>query len=335
MTDHLKKLSAQEEPIGPDDLSGPLITGGALEDLIDNSCAAAVTTNPTTIAAALSQAATYGEHLQEVATHGKTFDEGVSAVTARAAEQAKELINQVDRANVHIEVLATVEGLPAITQLLAEGMSVNVTMVFSPDRYRAVMNAFLTGLEQARRNGLDLSQIHSVTSFYLSHVDTEDDKGLDALGTEDAKALMGKAALANARLADQAHKEVFSTPRWEDLATQGAHSQRHLWASTGVENPAYKETTSALDLTAPSTVIAMAAKTKQAVADHGEIQRAHWTGHYDDARLLFDSLDRIGVSHADVTAVLESEGVEGVARFAQSWAELLSSVKEKVGTAGP
>jgi transaldolase len=364
MSDHLKELSALEVSIWLDDLSRPLITGGALKDLIDNSNVVGVTTNPTIFAAALSQSDAYGEQLKELTAQGKTVDEAVFALTtedvrnacdillpvyratdgqdgrvsievdprlahetAKTVEQAKELIDQVDRPNVHIKVPATVEGLPAISQILAEGISVNVTLIFSLDRYRAVMNAFLTGLEQARLNRLDVSQIHSVASFFVSRVDSEVDKRLDALGTPDAKALKGKAAVANARLAYQAYEEVFSTPRWESLTAAGAHRQRPLWASTGVKDPAYKDTMYVVDLAAPNTVNTMPAKTMQAVADHGEIQGDQVTGNYEDARQVLDSLERLGISYADVTAVLEREGVD---KFAKSWSELLASVQAEL-----
>jgi len=354
MTDHLKELSAQEVSIWLDDLSRPLITGGGLKDLIDNSQVVGVTTNPTIFAAALSQSDAYREQLKGLAAQGKTVDEAVFALTtedvrnacdillpvyratdgqdgrvsievdprlahetARTVEQAKELIDQVDRPNVHIKVPATVEGLPAIS----------LTLIFSLDRYRAVMNAFLTGLEQARLNDLDVSQIHSVASFFVSRVDSEVDKRLDALGTAEAKALKGKAAVANARLAYQAYEEVFSTPRWESLAAAGAHRQRPLWASTGVKDPAYKDTMYVVDLAAPNTVNTMPTKTMKAVADHGDLQGDQVTGHYDDARQVLDSLERLGISYADVTAVLEREGVH---KFATSWSELLASVQAEL-----
>ena len=170
-----------------------------------------------------------------------------------------------------IKIPATVEGLPAISQVLAEGISVNVTLIFSLDRYRGVMNAFLTGLEQARQAGKDLSKIHSVASFFVSRVDTEIDKRLDAIGTDEAKALKGKAGVANARLAYQAYEEVFSTPRWQVLEAEGAHKQRPLWASTGVKDPAYPDTMYVTDLVAADTVNTMPDKTLEAIADHGDI----------------------------------------------------------------
>jgi len=364
MTDHLKELSAVGVSIWLDDLNRPLITSGGLQGLIDTSSIVGVTTNPSIFAAALSQGDAYEDQVKGLAGEGKTVDEAVFALTtedvrnacdimlpvyratdgqdgrvsievdprlahetAATVEQAKELHAEVDRPNVHIKIPATVEGLPAISQTLTEGISVNVTLIFSLDRYRGVMNAFLTGLEQARQGGRDLSQIHSVASFFVSRVDTEIDKRLDAIGTDEAAALKGKAGVANARLAYQAYEEVFSTPRWAILEAEGAHKQRPLWASTGVKDPAYKDTMYVVDLAAPNTVNTMPTKTMQAVADHGEIAGDQVTGNYDDAKNVLDSLERLGVSYADVVAVLEREGVD---KFAKSWDELLSDVQTEL-----
>ena len=364
MTDHLRELSAQGVSIWLDDLSRPLITSGGLQALIDTSSVVGVTTNPTIFAGALSQGDTYREQITKLAAAGKTVEEAVFALTTedvrnacdilepvyrasegqdgrvsievdprlahdtdRTVEQAKQLHEAVDRPNVHIKIPATVEGLPAISQVLAEGISVNVTLIFSLDRYRGVMHAFLTGLEQARLAGRDLSQIHSVASFFVSRVDTEIDKRLDALATGEASALKGKAGVANARLAYQAFEEVFATPRWANLAAEGAHPQRPLWASTGVKNPAYRDTMYVVDLAAPGTVNTMPTKTMQAVADHGEIAGDQVTGNYQEAGNVLDSVERLGISYADVTAVLETEGVD---KFATSWAELLTSVQTEL-----
>jgi transaldolase len=361
MTDHLKELSAVGVSIWLDDLNRPLITSGGLQQLIDNSSVVGVTTNPSIFAAALSQGDAYGDQVKGLAADGRTVDEAVFALTTQdvrdacdiflpvhrasagqdgrvsievdprlahdtdnTVEAAKELYAAVDRPNVLIKIPATVEGLPAISQALTEGISVNVTLIFSLDRYRGVMNAFLTGLEQARLGGLDLSAIHSVASFFVSRVDTEIDKRLDAIGTDEALALKGRAGVANARLAYQAYEEVFSTPRWANLEAEGAHRQRPLWASTGVKDPAYKDTMYVVDLAAPNTVNTMPTKTMQAVADHGEIIGDQVTGNYDDARNVLDTLERLGIPYADVVEVLESEGVD---KFAKSWSELLSTVQ--------
>ena len=364
MTDHLKELSAQGVSIWLDDLSRPLITGGGLQALIDTSSVVGVTTNPTIFAGALSHSDTYRDQIKGLAAEGKTVDEAAFALitrdvqnacdimapiysasggedgrvsvevdprlahdTARTVEQVKELHGAVDRPNVYIKIPATVEGLPAIAQVLAEGISVNCTLIFSLDRYRGVMNAFLTGLEQARLGGLDLSAIHSVASFFVSRVDTEVDRRLDAMHISEAGELKGKAGVANARLAYQAYEEVFSTPRWANLAAEGAHRQRPLWASTGVKEPAYKDTMYVVELVAQNTVNTMPTKTMRAVADHGEITGDQVTGNYDDARGVLDALERLGISYADVTAVLEREGVD---KFAKSWVELLADVQTEL-----
>jgi transaldolase len=361
MTDPLKQLSALGVSIWLDDLNRPLITSGRLQEFIDTRCVVGVTTNPSIFAAALSQGDAYVDQIKDLAAKGKSVDEAVFALTtqdvrdacdimlpvyratdgqdgrvsievepglahdtARTVEQAKELHAAVDRPNAYIKIPATVEGLPAISQTLTEGICVNVTLIFSLDRYRGVLNAFLTGLEQARQGGKDLSQIHSVASFFVSRVDTEVDRRLDDLGTDEAAALKGKAGVANARLAYQAYEEVFSTPRWANLEAEGAHKQRPLWASTGVKDPAYKDTMYVEELVAPNTVNTMPTKTMLAVADHGEIVGDQVTGKYGEARNVLDALQRLGVAYADVVAVLEREGVE---KFAKSWAELRSDVQ--------
>ena len=237
----------------------------------------------------------------------------------------------MDRPNLLIKIPATVEGLPAISQVIAEGISVNVTLIFSLDRYRGVMNAFLTGLEQAREGGKDLSTIHSVASLFVSRVDTEVDKRLDALdGSDEAPALKGKAGIANARLAYHAYDEVFATPRWQVLEAEGAHKQRPLWASTGVKDPAYPDTMYVTELVAPNTVNTMPSKTLEAVADHGEIAGDQVTGNYENAKAVLDALERLGISYADVVAVLEREGVE---KFEKSWDELLTDVQDELAKA--
>jgi transaldolase len=361
MSDHLKELSAVGVSIWLDDLNRPLITSGALASLIEASSVVGVTTNPSIFAAALSGGDAYDEQITTLAAAGKNVEQSVFALTTTdvrnacdimlgvyratggqdgrvsievdprlahdttgTVQAAQELHAAVDRPNVFIKIPATVEGLPAISATLTAAISVNVTLIFSLDRYRGVMNAFLTGLEQARRAGKDLSQIHSVASFFVSRVDTEVDRRLDALGAEAAEALKGKAGVANARLAYQAFEEVFSTPRWENLAAEGAHKQRPLWASTGVKNPAYPDTMYVVDLAAPHTVNTMPTATMLAVADHGRIAGDQVSGHYDEAAAVLDGLERLGISYADVTAVLEREGVE---KFDTSWEQLLATVQ--------
>ncbi len=356
--DNLQALSDAGVSIWLDDLSRDRLDSGNLAELVKTRNIVGVTTNPSIFQAAMSQGTAYDDQIAKLAEAGKTVEEAVFAMTtddvrnacdvmkpvfdstdgvdgrvsievdprlahetAKTIAQAKELGGAVDRDNVLIKIPATLEGLPAITAVLAEGISVNVTLIFSLERYRAVMNAFLTGLEQAHANGKDLSNLESVASFFVSRVDTEIDKRLDAIGTDEAKALKGKAGVANARLAYQAYEEVFSTPRWTSLADQGAHPQRPLWASTGVKDPAYKDTLYVVDLVAKGVVNTMPEKTLDATADHGEVVGDTITGMYADAQKVLDDLDAIGISYADVVQLLE---VEGVDKFAKSWGELLS-----------
>ncbi|MDE9364504.1 transaldolase [Luteipulveratus sp. YIM 133132] len=363
----IKALSDVGVSIWLDDLNRPMIGSGDLQKLIDEQDVVGVTTNPTIFASALKDGTAYNDQVKQLADGGATVDEAVFAITTddvrnacdvmrpvydatdgqdgrvsievdprlakdtdATIESAKKLWASVDRPNVMIKIPATVEGLPAITAALAEGISVNVTLIFSLDRYRGVMNAFLSGLEQARQNGKDLSTIRSVASFFVSRVDSEIDKRLDQIGSDDAQQVKGKAGVANARLAYQAYEEVFSTSRWQTLADDGAHAQRPLWASTGVKDPAYPDTLYVVELAAPDTVNTMPPKTLDALADHGEIKGDQVTGRYDEAKQVLDTLEGLGVSYADVVEVLESEGVE---KFEKSWGELLASVQEELSTA--
>ena len=364
----LAELSAAGVSIWLDDLSRPMITTGELQKLIDTSHVVGVTTNPTIFATAISAGDAYDAQVSELAGRGTDVDATVFALTTddvrdacdilkpvydatngvdgrvsievdprleadtdATVEMARQLWTTVDRPNLFIKIPATVEGLPAISKVLADGTSVNVTLIFSLDRYRGVMNAFLTGLEQAREAGKDLSTIHSVASFFVSRVDSEIDKQLDAIGTDEALALRGKAGVANARLAYQAHEEVFSTPRWQNLKDDGANAQRPLWASTGVKNPDYPDTMYVTELVAPNTVNTMPHKTMEAVADHGEIRPNAIEGTYAEAQQLMDDLERVGVSYAEVVETLE---VEGLAKFVGSWKELLADVQGELDRLG-
>jgi transaldolase len=229
----------------------------------------------------------------------------------------------VDRPNLFIKIPATVEGLTAITRCLAEGISVNVTLIFSLERYAAVMQAYLDGLEQALAAGRDLSRIESVASFFVSRVDTEIDARLDKLGTPESAALRGQAAIANARLAYQQYEQTFSSPRWQQLEAAGARTQRPLWASTGVKDPAYDDTRYVVELVAPHVVNTMPEATLDAVADHGQIRGDTIRGSYSQAREILDALAAVGVSYDDVVAALETDAVR---KFQGSWDELLGSV---------
>ncbi|MDF3044322.1 MAG: tal [Ornithinibacter sp.] len=360
----LQDLAANGVSIWLDDLSRERLTSGGLQKLIDDKGVVGVTTNPSIFQAALSEGHAYDTQVRELADSGRSVDEAVFALTtqdvrdacdvflpvyqatagrdgrvsievdprlahdtAGTVEEARSLAAAVDRPNVLIKIPATVEGLPAITQVMGSGISVNVTLIFALDRYRAVMNAFLSGLEQAREGDADLSGLHSVASFFVSRVDTEVDKRLDEIGTDEAKALRGKAGIANARLAYQAYEEVFGTPRWQSLADAGANPQRPLWASTGVKDPAYPDTMYVTELVAPGTVNTMPEKTLDAAADHAEITGDRVTPYYAEAAEVLDSLERLGISYSEVTAQLEREGVD---KFAKSWGELLDGVSREL-----
>ncbi|MGO8886554.1 MAG: transaldolase, partial [Streptosporangiaceae bacterium] len=237
----------------------------------------------------------------------------------------------VDRPNLFIKIPATEAGLAAITQCLSEGISVNVTLIFSLERYGKVIDAFMAGLEQAADAGLDLSRLTSVASFFVSRVDTEVDKRLDKIGTAEAKALRGKAAIANARLAYQLFEEKNATPRWEALKARRAQPQRPLWASTSTKDPAYPDTMYVVELVAPGTVNTMPEETLHATAAHGELRGDTIHGTYEESRKLFDQLEALGISYDDVVKVLEDEGVQ---KFAASWNELLDTIRTQMESVG-
>jgi transaldolase len=367
MTDALARLSEFGVSVWLDDLSRELLAGGELRKLIDERHVVGVTSNPTIFASALAKGDRYEDQVRTLAARAADVEATIFEITTddvrsacdvflpvyeatnhvdgrvslevdprlahdteRTSEAARLLWRTVDRPNCMIKIPATVEGLPAITQAISEGISVNVTLIFSLERYRAVMNAFLTGLEQAREKGTDISTIASVASFFVSRVDTEIDKRLDAMGSDEAKELRGKAGIANARLAYQAYEEVISSQRWQTLVDAGARVQRPLWASTGVKDPAYPDTMYVTELIAPDTVNTMPSKTLDAVADHGEITGESIRGRYDEAKDVLDRLERLGVSYTEVTELLEREGVD---KFDKSWAELLQTVTDELDRA--
>lgn len=364
--DNLKALADAGVSIWLDDLSRARLASGNLADLIERRHVTGVTSNPTIFQAAIGDEEHYDEQLAALAAAGAGAEEAVLAMTtddvrsacelfqpvyeasegvdgrvslevdprlahdtAATVDQARILHDTVDRPNVLIKIPATLEGLPAITTTLAAGVSVNVTLIFSLDRYRAVMNAFLEGLEKAHAAGKDLSTISSVASFFVSRMDTEVDKRLDAIGTPEALALRGRSAVANARLAYQAYEEVFSTPRWKSLADDGARPQRPLWASTGVKNPAYPDTLYVTELVAPGCVNTMPEATLDATADHGVVSGDTITERYDEAQQVLDDVDAVGVSYVDVVATLEREGVD---KFAASWESLLAGVATELAS---
>ncbi|GAA2001786.1 transaldolase [Nakamurella flavida] len=364
----LADLSAAGVSLWLDDLSRQRLHSGNLADLIKDKHIVGVTTNPSIFAAALKDGESYQEQAGQLAAQKASVDDAVRAITTddvrdacdlfadvfassghvdgrvsievdprlahdteNTIAQAKELAKIVDRPNVLIKIPATVEGLPAITAVLAEGISVNVTLIFSLERYTAVIDAYLDGIEQAKANGHAVAEIHSVASFFVSRVDSEIDKRLKAIGSPEASSLLGKAAIANARLAYQLYEQKFSGERWEALAADGANAQRPLWASTGVKDPAYDDTQYVVELVAPHTVNTAPEKTIDAVADHGVIRGDTIAGTYGASSAVFSSLEAVGVDIDDVFAVLETEGVE---KFEQSWAELLETVQQSLAEPG-
>ncbi|MCX5436275.1 transaldolase [Streptomyces sp. NBC_00063] len=360
----LKSLAGEGVSIWLDDLSRKRIESGNLAGLIENSHVVGVTTNPSIFQAAIGSGEGYEEQLADLATRGVTVDEAVRMMTtadvraaadilrpvydatqgrdgrvsievdprlahntAATVAEAKQLAWLVDRPNVMIKIPATKAGLPAITEVIGLGISVNVTLIFSLERYRAVMDAYLAGLDKAQAAGIDLAGIHSVASFFVSRVDAEIDKRLDRVGTDEAKSLKGRAALANARLAYEAYEEVFASERATKLETAGANKQRPLWASTGVKDPAYKDTLYVDELVAPGTVNTMPEGTLKATADHGEITGDTVTGGYEQARADLKAVDALGISYDEVVQQLEDEGV---AKFDVAWNDLLGTVANRL-----
>ncbi|MCC3274710.1 transaldolase [Arthrobacter sp. zg-Y20] len=360
-------LSEAGVSIWLDDLSRERIVSGSLKKLIDEKNVVGVTTNPSIFAAALANGESYAAQVQQLSRSGADVDKSVFEITtddviqacdvfAPVAEathgvdgrvsievdprlsrdtqgtinEAKELFDKVGRYNVLIKIPATKEGLPAITATLAAGISVNVTLIFSLERYREVINAYMLGIEQAKENGHDLSTIHSVASFFVSRVDAEIDKRLDGIGTDEAKALKGKAGLANARLAYQVFEEQFASERWQVLSAAGANAQRPLWASTGVKDPALPDTLYVTGLVAPHSVNTMPEKTLEATADHGEVTGNTVSGTYEESNAVLDSLDGLGISYNEVVEQLETEGLD---KFVASWGELLQTVQTALDTA--
>jgi transaldolase len=365
---NLAALSAAGVSVWLDDLSRDRLQTGNLQALIDTKCVVGVTTNPTIFQTALSKGHAYDEQVKELAERGADVDATIRTVTTddvrnacdvlakqyelsdgvdgrvsievdprlahetdKTILQAIELSKIVDRPNLLIKIPATLAGLPAITAVIGEGISVNVTLIFSVERHQAVMDAYLAGLEAAKEAGHDLSKIHSVASFFVSRVDTEFDKRLETIGGDEALALRGQAGVANARLAYAAYEEVFvGGARYEALKADGARVQRPLWASTGVKNPDYSDTLYVTELVAPNTVNTMPEKTIDAVADHGVITGDTVTGKAAEAQKVFDKLSAVGIDMPDVFKVLEDEGVE---KFEKSWLELLEATQGQLDAA--
>lgn len=361
---NLADLSKAGVSVWLDDLSRDRLRSGNLQELIDTRSVVGVTTNPSIFQAALSKGTAYDAQVAELAARGADVDALIRTATTddvreacdvlrpqweasdgidgrvsievdprlahdtdKTILQAIELWKIVDRPNLLIKIPATKAGLPAITAVLAEGISVNVTLIFSVERHVEVMDAYLAGLEAAKAAGHDLSKMHSVASFFVSRVDTEIDKRLEAIGTDEALALRGLAGVANARLAYAAYEEVFTAPRFAALVDSGARVQRPLWASTGVKNPDYSDTLYVTELVAANTVNTMPEKTMDAVADHGVVTGDTITNTIVESQGVFNKLEEIGIDLEDVFRHLEEDGVD---KFEKSWQELLDATQAQL-----
>jgi transaldolase len=367
--DTLAQLTAAGVAVWLDDISRERLSTGNLETLVRDFHVRGVTSNPTIFDHALSKGSAYNEQVRDLAVRGVSVEEAARAITtydirwacdvlrpvydqtegqdgrvslevdprlagdtAKTIAEARALWWLVDRPNLYIKIPATMAGLPAITHCLSEGISVNVTLIFSLQRYGEVIDAFMAGLEGAVKAGRELSGIASVASFFVSRVDTEVDQRLDKLGTPETKSLRGKAALANARLAYELFEQRFDegNPRWAALHQAGAKIQRPLWASTSTKDPAFPDTMYVVDLVAPGTVNTMPEATLHAIADHGVLRGDTIRGTYAESRQVFDQLEALGIGYDDVVTVLEEEGVQ---KFAASWSELLETIKSEMAAA--
>jgi transaldolase len=361
MTTPTAQLAAAGVSIWLDDLSRTRITSGGLQKLIDEKNVTGVTTNPTIFAAAIGKGEGYTEKIAALAAAGKSATEAIFEITttdvadasdifkpvydatngvdgrvsievepglandaAGTIAQAEELWAKVGKENALIKIPATKAGLEAIAAVIGKGISVNVTLIFSLERYREVINAYLTGLETAKAAGIDISKIQSVASFFVSRVDTEIDKRLTAVGTDEALALKSKSGVANAVLAYQLYEQEFATERAQGLLAAGGNLQRPLWASTGVKDPSLPDTLYVTGLVAPGVVNTMPEKTLEATFDHAEVTGDTITGSYEEAAAVLDAVAKAGVSYEEVVQVLEDEGV---AKFIASWNELVESVQ--------
>jgi transaldolase len=368
MSDALADLSAAGVSIWLDDISRERLRTGNLQELVDTKHVVGVTSNPTIFQKALEKGEAYDDQVEDLETRGIALDGSIRYLMGfdirwacdvlkpvfersggkdgrvsievdprlahdgeRTAAEARGLWWLVDRPNAMIKIPAMEEGLPAITKATASGISVNVTLIFGLDVYDKVMDAYLTGLEQAQKEGIDLSTIHSVASFFVSRVDTEIDKRLDKIGSDEAKRLRGKAAIANARLAYERFEKVINSERWKALEAAGANRQRPLWASTGVKDPNYDDTMYVVELVAPDCVNTMPEATLDAVADHGKVRGNTIAGTYEESRKIIDDLNALGVEYDEVISVLENEGVQ---KFEDSYKQLAESVQGQLDNAG-
>jgi transaldolase len=369
VADRLEPLTAAGVSIWLDDLSRKLLTTGALQRLVDHSHVVGITSNPTIFAKAIGGSPDYDDQIGELARRGTSTAEALRQLTvadvrsacdvlrpvynathsidgrvsievdprlahdtADAITEARQLWQLVDRPNLFIKIPATKAGLPAIAQCLAEGISINVTLIFSLQRYAEVIDAFLDGMEQARSDDRNLSTLTSVASFFVSRVDTEIDNRLDKIGTPEALGLKGKAAIANARLAYEHYEHVFSSDRWQALQAAGAHPQRPLWASTGVKDPSYDDTRYVVDLVTRGVVNTMPQATLAAVADHGTIRGDTIRPFYPDAHQVFHAIAAVGVDYDNVVDLLENEGLT---KFEKSWAMVTGELSDRLRTTTP
>jgi transaldolase len=363
--DVLGQLAEAGVSVWLDDISRDRLRTGNLQMLIDDLHVVGVTSNPTIFAKSLSSGDAYDQQIADLKTRGVTVGEASRMITtydirwacdvfrpvyertggldgrvslevdprlahetAKTIAEARALWWMVDRPNLLIKIPATPEGLPAITRCIAEGVSINVTLIFALERYDQVIDAYMAGLEQAAAAGHDLSGIRSVASFFVSRVDTEVDQRIDKLGTPEAEALRGKAAVANARLAYELFEQRVATDRWQALSARGANVQRPLWASTSVKDPSFGDTKYVVELVVADTVNTMPESTMRATEDHGKLLGDTVHGTYAASRQVFADLAALGIEYDDVVHVLE---VEGVQKFEASWNELLDTIKTKMG----
>jgi transaldolase len=362
----LHRLSEQGQSVWIDFLSRDLLRSGELERRMRDDAVVGVTSNPTIFQKALSAGDAYDEQLREVlederepkevfirlATKdvedaldllrpvwdgggGKDgyvsieVDPTLAFDTAATIDEAQRLHQIVDRPNLFVKIPATEPGLPAIEEMIARGRSINVTLIFSLERYSEVAEAYIRGLERLVESGGDPRQVASVASFFVSRVDTEADRRLDEVGAPEE--LKGRLAVANAKLAYQRYQEIFAGDRWESLAAEGATPQRCLWASTSTKNPAYRDVMYVEQLIGPNTVNTMPDETIEAFQDHGEVAPTLEQG-VDEAKRIFEEIERAGVDYSDVTDTLEREGVD---KFSDSFAELLEGIRAKSGELAP
>jgi transaldolase len=363
---HLHGLADYGQSVWIDFLSRDLLRTGELARRMRDDAVVGVTSNPTIFQKAISAGDAYDQQLREVLEEERDpkevflrlavkdvsdaldllrpvwdggdgrdgyvsieVDPTLAYDTTATIEEAQRLHEWIDRPNLFVKIPATIPGLPAIEEMIARGRSINVTLIFSLERYAEVAEAYIRGLERLVEAGGDPSRVASVASFFVSRVDTEADKRLDEAGAPDE--LNGKLAVANAKLAYQRYKEIFAGDRWEGLAAKRATPQRCLWASTSTKNPAYRDVMYVEELIGPDTVNTMPDETIEAFQDHGEVAPTLEQG-IEEAKRVFDDLERAGVDYTDVTATLEREGVE---KFSDSFAELLEGIRSKSGELAP